>query len=404
MTENNINHDFININDDTPIRKDITLEFDLESKDSKSSEVVQAPVDEEYVVDKEFLINTLNEEEKEIVLNFVDKIDLTKTNSLLAYGQKTQKNIDIMSEKMLGEVRTKDTGAVGDTISKLVGELKGIEEIEDDKGFLGIFKSKNLKNRVENYKIKYQSIEKNIDAIVNEMDTHKIKLIGDIHNLDNLYQINKEYFKELTLYIVAGEEKLKTFYNTDIAEKRKEVAESSSQIHAQELQDMLNQATRFEKKLHDLKLSRVVCIQFAPQIRLIQNNDSELLQKIQSTITNSIPIWRSNIIIGMGLENSKKALEAQKSVTDMTNNLLKQNSELLKQGSLDIARETERGIIDVETIQTINNNLISTLTEVVEIQKQGIEKRKNIESELYRIETDLKNKIISTADERIKLR
>ncbi len=396
-------NDIIDIDKQVTTKKNYTLEFGDESSKKKTISK-EKNKNGEYIVEKEFLIDNLPQEEKSLVLDFVEKIDLSKTTSLLSYGQKSQKNVDTMSSNMLSEIRTKDTGAVGESISKLVAELKGIDEEPEEKGFFDFLRPRSLKNSVENYKIKYKTVEANIDSIVNEMDQHKIKLIRDIHNLDNLYESNKEQYKELTLYIVAGEEKLRRFYNEDISKKRQEIENSSDQIGAQELQDMLNQANRFEKRIHDLKLSRVVCIQFAPQIRLIQNNDSELLQKIQSTITNSIPIWRSNMIIGMGLENSKKALEAQQSVTEMTNSLLKQNSELLKQGTIDIAKETERGIIDIDTIQTINNNLIITLNEVVEIQKQGIDKRKSVEAELNNIEAELKNKIISSADERIALR
>ncbi|MFV0519540.1 MAG: toxic anion resistance protein [Lachnospirales bacterium] len=357
----------------------------------------------DYEVDKEFLLDTLSDNEKKEVLDFVDKIELDKTASVMAYGQKSQKKLENMSNNMIKEVRLKDVGLVGDSITKLVQELKGIEAVDEDKSFFAFMKPKNIKNKVENYKIKYGTVEKNIDNIVGEMNNHKVNLIRDIHNLDNLYELNKEQFKELTMYIVAGEEKLKRFYKEDIEKKRAEAVESNSQVTAQELQDLISQANRFEKRLHDLKLSRIVCLQFAPQIRLIQNNDTELLEKIQSTVNNSIPIWRSNMIISMGLENSRKALEAQKAVTDMTNDLLKKNSELLKQGSIEIAKETERGIIDLETIQLINNNLISTLNEVVVIHRDGIEKRKNVEIELHSIENNLKKQILTTADERIAI-
>ncbi len=378
---------------------DVTLDF---NGLDEPNEVVEEDSNT-YVIEKEYAIENLPEEEREAVLNFVDKIDLNKTTSVLAYGQKSQKKVESITSSVTQETRTKDSGLVGDSLIKLVSELQGLDQEDDDKGILGIFKPKRMKNRVETYKVKFKSVESNIDSIVGELDSHKIKLIRDIHNLDNLYEVNKEHFKELTLYIAAGEEKLRRFYNEDIVKKRAEVEEQNNQLLAQELQDMLNQAGRFEQRLHDLKLSRTVCIQFAPQIRVIQNNDTALLEKIQSTINNAIPIWRTNIVIGMGLENSKKAVEAQKAVTDMTNSLLKQNSELLRQSSVEIAKQTQRGLIDLDTIQTVNNNLIATLTEVVDIQRNGIEQRRKVESELNSIEENLKNKLIQAADERSKL-
>ncbi len=382
------------------VSSDISLDF--EGLD-EPVEIVKEEKSNDYVVEKEYSLEKLPEAERKAVLDFVDKIDLNKTTSVLSYGQKSQKKVESITSAVTQETRTKDSGLVGDSLIKLVSELQGLDQEEEEKGILGIFKPKRLKNRVETYKIKFKSVESNIDSIVEDLDNHKIKLIRDIHNLDNLYEVNKEHFKELTLYIAAGEEKLRRFYNEDILKKRAEVEKQNNQILAQELQDMLNQAGRFEQRLHDLKLSRTVCIQFAPQIRVIQNNDTALLEKIQSTINNAIPIWRTNIVIGMGIENSKKAVEAQKAVTDMTNSLLKQNSELLRQSSVEIAKQTQRGLIDLDTIQTINNNLIATLTEVVDIQRNGLEQRKVIESELNNIEENLKNKLIEAADERAKL-
>ncbi|MFV0440417.1 MAG: toxic anion resistance protein [Lachnospirales bacterium] len=356
-----------------------------------------------YEVEDDFKIEKLPPEEQKIVSDFVEKINLDDTASVVVYGQKSQKNISNMSSNMLKEVRTRNSGIVGDNITKLVKELKGMGEVEEEKSFLGFLKPKAIKNKTDVYKIQYKSIDANINTVVTEMDGHKVKLIRDIHNLDNLYETNKEQYKELTLYIIAGEERLRRFYDNEVATKRNQATQTGDQIHAQELQDLLNQAQRFEKRLHDLKLTRVVCIQFAPQIRLIQNNDSELLEKIQNTISNAIPIWRSNMVISMGLENSRRALEAQKAITDMTNDLLKQNSEMLKNSTIEIAKEAERGIIDLDTIQTINSNLIATLDEVVNIQRGGISQRQNTEREIVKIESDLKNNILKSAEERIAI-
>lgn len=391
---------------------EIDLVFDEEIEDIKKDvEGIDLTFGEDVVVetkpkavDDEYSLSRLSQEEQKQVLDFINKIDLNNTGQLLVYGSKSQKTVESLSTKILNETKSRDLGEVGKDITSLVTTIKGFNLEEEEKNDTSMFKifskTKKAKNKMDVYKIQYDSAEENIGKIVKELENHKRGLIQDIHRLDALYETNKQQFKEVTMYIIAGTEKLKHYREVDIANKRAEAEASNDPMVAQELQDMMNQALKFEKRLHDLKLSRIVCIQAAPQIKMIQNNDSELLEKLQSTINNSIPIWRTGIVMSVGLENSKRALDAQRAVTDMTNEMLRKNSEMLKQGSIDIAKETERGIIDIETIKEINDNLISTLTEVLEIQRQGIENRRNVEAEMHQIETNLKQEMLRNVDQR----
>ncbi len=357
---------------------------------------------DEYKVESEYALDNLDPETRAEVEEFVRTIDLNKTNAVLTYGQGPQKKVSGITTRVTEATRTKDSGEASEMLLALVSELKDLG-VEDKNNLWGKLFGTKFSKKVQNYKIKYESVEGNLDTIVADLESHKVNLIRDIHVLDDLYDVNKEHVYELGKYIAAGEEKLRQYYEIDIANKRRELDNSNNQMAAHELQDMLNKAGRFEQRLHDLKLSRTVCIQFAPQIRVIQNNDNALLEKIQSTVANAIPIWRTNILIGMGLENSKKAVTAQKAVADMTNDLLKQNAALLKQSSIEIAQQTQRGLIDIETIQTVNSNLIETLTEVIDIQKTGITQRREIETQITGLETELKNKLIDTVDEQRKL-
>ena len=339
----------------------------------------------------------LTDAEKKAVNDFVQKIDLNNTNLVLQYGAAAQSKIANFSEAALGNVRTKDFGEVGGMITDLVVELKGFDvDAVNKKGFLGLFKSAG--NRIVALKAKYDKADVNVEKIAQVLENHQIRLMKDIATLDEMYNLNLTYFKELTMYILAGKKKLESVKANELQQLRAKAKQSGTPEDAQAAKDYEQMINRFEKKLYNLELTRNISIQMAPQVRLIQNNDTVMTEKIQTTLVNTIPLWKSQMVIALGLAHAQQALEAQKAVTDMTNELLLKNSENLKTGSIAVAQESERGIVDVETLQQTNRNLIETLDEVLRIQAEGREKRAAAEVELGRIEGELKAKLLEIRD------
>ena len=337
-------------------------------------------------------MSALSPAEQKAVLDFAEKIDLTDTGMVLQYGAAAQKNIADFSESTLGAVRTKDMGELGEMVGSLVAELKGFSAEEEKKGFLGLFK--RASNSIENMKIKYDKAEANVDKISEELQDHQVVLMKDIALLDEMYDKNLEYFKQLTMYILAGEKKLADERATTLQELYAKAQETGLPEDAQKANDYAAMCDRFEKKLHDLKLTRQISIQMGPQIRMIQNNDALMTEKIQTSVMNTIPLWKSQMVLALGISHSKQAMEAQRAVSDMTNELLKKNADMLKIATVETAKESERGIVDIETLQHTNQSLISTLDEVLQIQTEGRQKRQLAEVELRRIEGELKQKLL----------
>ena len=335
----------------------------------------------------------LSEAERKMVDDFAQKIDITDSNVVLQYGAAAQKNIASFSENALNAVRTKDLGEVGDALSALVVELKHVGTPEEKKGgILGFFQKK--KDELEEMKIAYSKAETNVDKIAAMLEKHQVTLMKDVAMLDQMYDLNTKYYKELTMYILAGKKRLQQVRAGELEELKKKAAATGSQEDAQAYNDMANMCNRFEKKLHDLELTRMVSIQMGPQTRLIQNNDALMLEKIQSSLVNTIPLWKSQMVLALGLEHSRQATAAQSAVTNMTNELLKKNADMLKMGTIETAREAERSVVDIQTLQHTNQQLISTLDEVMKIQQDGAQKRKEAEAELGRIEGELKQKLL----------
>ncbi len=335
----------------------------------------------------------LSPEEQKMVDDFADKIDIRNSNIVLQFGSATQKKIADFSESALQNVKTKDLGEVGDLLSGLVTELKNFQIEEEQKGFLGFFKK--TANKISNVKAKYDTAEASVEKICTVLEGHQVQLLKDIAMLDKMYDMNLTYFKELSMYILAGKQKLEQVRNTELPALLSKANLSGLPEDAQAANDLSSMCDRFEKKIHDLELTRMVSIQMAPQIRLVQNNDSMMTEKIQSTLVNTIPLWKSQMVLALGLAHSQQAIQAQRDVTDMTNQLLRQNADALKMGTLETAKESERGIVDIETLQYTNQSLISTLDEVMKIQEEGRQKRKEAEEELERIEEELKQKLLS---------
>lgn len=342
---------------------------------------------EEPVMDE----NVLTDEERKMAEQFANQIDLTNSTMILQYGAGTQKKMADFSETALDNVRTKDLGEVGDLLSGVVQELKNFDE-EEEKGFFGIFKKQA--NKLQNLKSKYASAETNVNQICKVLEGHQVQLMKDIALLDKMYELNLTYFKELTMYIMAGKKKLKDVREKDLAEMKLKAQRSGLAEDAQSARDLESMCLRFEKKIHDLELTRMVSIQTAPQIRLVQNNDTIMAEKIQSTIVNTIPLWKSQMVLALGVAHSRQAAEAQREVTDMTNELLRKNAETLKMATVETAKESERGIVDMETLKATNESLISTLDEVMQIQEDGRRKRQEAEVELRKMEQKLKDKLL----------
>lgn len=354
-----------------------------------------APAAQAAQADPALSLDALSPEERRAVLDFVDKIDVEDSRVVLSYGAGAQQQISTFSDKVLENVRTKDTGEVGDMLAKLVAEIKGFDVQEEKKGGLfGWFK--NTSSGVTQLKAKYDKVEVNVDVIVSALKGHQEQLLKDITMLDEMYALNQQYFRELTLYIVAGEERLKKLREVELPPLLAHARETGDAADAQRANDFAAMIDRFEKKLHDLKLSRMVSIQMGPQVRLMQNNDTILTEKIQSTIVNTIPLWKSQMVIALGMAHAEGALKAQQAVTDVTNDLLKKNAEMLKTGTIETAKAAERGIIDIETVRAANIALIDTITEVQRIQTEGANARAQAQQELGRLEKELKEKLLET--------
>ena len=334
----------------------------------------------------------LSEAEKKAVEDFSKKIDVMDSNLILQYGAAAQKNVAGCSESALASVRTKDLGEVGKSLSELVVELKSFGEEEEKKGLFG--KLKKTGNKLEAMKAQYSKVETNVDKIVRELEQHQVTLMKDVAMFDQMYELNTKYYKELTMYILAGKKRLEYLRTHDLAELKKKAETTGAQEDAQAYNDFANLCNRFEKKLHDLELTRMISIQMGPQTRLLQNNDTQMLEKIQSSLVNTIPLWKSQMVLALGLEHGRQATAAQSAVTEMTNELLKKNADMLKMGTIQTAREAEKSVVDIETLQHTNQQLISTLDEVLNIQREGAQKRKEAEEELGRIEGELRAKLM----------
>lgn len=334
----------------------------------------------------------LTEEEQRMVEQFTSQIDLNNTNVILQYGAGTQKKMADFSEKALANVQTKDLGEIGELITGVVAELKGFDAEEEERGFFGRLKKSTQK--LSKLKSKYDKAEVNVNKICKVLEGHQVQLLKDAALLDKMYEQNKVYFKELSMYILAGKRKLEQVRTTELPALLDRANKSGLPEDAQAAKDLDSLCTRFEKKIHDLELTRMISIQTAPQIRLVQNNDTIMVEKIQSTIVNTIPLWKSQMVLAMGVEHSVQASKAQREVTDFTNDLLKKNAEKLKMATIETARESERGIVDMETLRATNESLISTLDEVLRIQVEGKEKRREAEQEMQRLEGELKTKLL----------
>ncbi len=362
---------------------------DDEVNEEKAEEVANEGVKE---VDVRVSDDILSDEEKKQVDEFSKQIDITKINAILQYGAAAQNKVADFSEQTLKNVRTKDLDSVGDTLEDLIKELKGFQVNEEEDGFFSkLFKKGS--NSITNLKVKYDSAEANVDKIVKVLEDHQVTLLRDINLLDQLYEKNLTNQKELTMYILAGYKKLDEIKNNELPKALAKAKETNDSNDAQIANDLSNAINRFEKKLHDLELTRTVSLQTGPQIRLIQNNDTAMVEKIQSTLVNTIPVWKSQMLIALGISHSKEALKAQNEVSEMTNKMLKENAENLKQATIETAKESERGIVDIETLTDTNKKLIETLEEVSKIQTEGREKRAAAQVELRKIETELHNKL-----------
>ena len=334
----------------------------------------------------------LSEAEKKAVEDFSKKIDVMDSNLILQYGAAAQKNVAGFSESALASVRTKDLGEVGKSLSELVVELKGFGEEEEKKGLFGKFKKAG--NKLEVMKAQYSKVESNVDKIVRELEQHQVTLMKDVAMFDQMYELNLKYYKELTMYILAGKKKLAEVRENELSALRAKAEQTGAQEDAQRYNDLVQMCERFEKKLHDLELTRMISIQMGPQTRLLQNNDTLMVEKIQSSLVNTIPLWKSQMVLALGMEHGRQATAAQSAVTEMTNELLKKNADMLKMGTIQTAKEAERSVVSIETLQHTNQQLISTLDEVLNIQREGAQKRKEAEVELGRIEGELRAKLM----------
>ena len=367
-----------------------SLSLDAAAEEKKAD--LSAPKEVEPVILDE---SSLSPEERKQVEDFSEKIDLTNSTQVLQYGASSQKKVADFSTATLENIRTKDLGEVGDMVTNLVGELKGFDANEQSKGFLGFFKKSA--NQLDALKARYSKAETNVEKIEGMLQDHQVQLLKDIAMLDKMYEMNLVYFKELSMYIIAGKKKLAKVRAEELPKLVEKAKASNLPEDAQAARDLEDLCNRFEKKLYDLELTRNISVQMSPQIRLIQSNDTMMAEKIQTSIVNTIPLWKSQMVLALGLAHSQQAIEAQRAVTDMTNELLKKNAAALKQGTIAAAKESERGIVDIETLQQTNRSLIETLDEVVKIQAEGRQKRAAAEVELGRIEGELKAKLLDMA-------
>ena len=345
---------------------------------------------------------SLTPEERTMIDGFVKQIDITNTNLVMQYGAGAQKKIADFSDDAIANVKGKDLGEVGAMLGSMVTELKNFEiDEEEEKGFFGFFKKQ--KNKLEIMKTKYATAETNINAICQVLEGHQIQLLKDVAVLDKMYEINTAYFKELSMYILAGKEKINLVKTVELPAAVAKSQASGLPEDAQAANDMANMLNRFEKKIHDLELTRTISMQMAPQIRLVQNNDTLMAEKIQSSLVNTIPLWKSQMVIALGVANATEAAKAQRGVTDMTNDLLKKNAEALKMNTIEAAKESERGIVDIETLKATNASLISTFDEVLQIQQTGRQKRMEAEVEMAKIESELKQKLLEVSQQHVQV-
>ena len=374
------------------------LELKVE-KEVKQEEVENLVQEAEKVtneqIEQSLNYDMLSEEEKKAIDEFNQKLNVEDATQVLQYGAKAQTKISQFSDNVLENIKTKSTGEVGDLLANLVAEIKSFDSAvatDNKSGLAKLFNS--AKKQADKLIAKYSKVESNIDQVETQLEKHKLQMLKDITIFDGMYEKNLEYFKEISLYIIAGERKLKELREVTLPALQKKAQETQEQLDAQKVSDMENMINRFEKKIYDLKTTRIISIQMAPQIRLLQNNEAELVEKIQSSLINTIPLWKNQLVLALGINNAKQALGAQKAVTDLTNNMLQKNSELLKQGSIEIAEESERAIVDIETLQKTNKDILETLDRVLEIHENGRIKRQEAEQELMNIEKELKDKMI----------
>lgn len=370
----------------------LTLEPDLSIEEPKQEvAAVMEPQPDMDPVQKEMAQMVLSPEEEQLVNDFAGKIDIENTNQILQYGAGTQKKMADFSDEALNSVRTQDLGEVGDLLTGVVSELKGFDA-EEEKGLFGFFRKQS--NKVATLKNRYDKAEANVEKITDSLQKHQLRLMKDSAMLDRMYQQNLAYFKELSMYILAGKKKLAQVRSGKLTELETKARLSGLPEDAQAAKDLDDKCSRFEKKIHDLELTRMISLQTAPQIRLVQNNDTMMVEKIQTTIVNTIPLWKSQMVLALGIAHSTEAAAAQRQVSDVTNELLRKNAETLHMASVETAKESERGIVDLETLKKTNADLIATFDDVLKIQKEGREKRQAAELEMARMENDLKNKLL----------
>ena len=364
----------------------LTLTPELDAQAEAAEEA--APEVEPVFLDE----SAYTEAERKVIADFSEKIDITNATMVLQYGSAAQKKLSDFSESALSNVRTKDLGEVGELVTDLVGELKGFDVDEDEGGIFGFFKKSA--NKLTNLKARYDKAETNVDKICTVLENHQVQLLKDIAMLDKMYEKNLGNYKELGMYILAGKKKLQSIRETVLPDMISKAQKTGDAADSQAANDMAAFCDRFEKKIHDLELTRMISLQMGPQIRLVQNNDTLMAEKIQSTLTNTIPLWKSQMVLALGMEHSVQATKAQREVTQMTNQLLKKNAEKLKMATIETAKESERGIVDIETLKNTNKMRVETLDEVVNIQNDGRQKRREAEQELGRIEGELKQKLL----------
>ena len=365
-----------------------TLTFDAEAEAAQAP----APVQQAQAEPEE---NVLSPEELRMVEEFAKKIDVTNSKAVMTYGVGTQKKMADFSEKTLETVKTKDMGEVGNMVTGLVKELRNFDTSEEEKGIKGFFKKKT--SQVQEMRIKYNKVETNVNAISNELEKHQVQLLKDVEVLDRMYELNLNYYKELSMYILAGKKKLRDVRENELPALQKKAEQSGLPEDAQAAKDLAEQCDRFEKKLHDLQLTRMVAMQTGPQIRMIQSSNQVMAEKIQSTIVNTIPLWKNQMVIAIGIEHANQAARAEREVNDMTNALLRKNAEKLKQATVESAKEAERGVVDIETLRHTNEMLISTMDEVLAIQTEGKQKRAAAEKDLAQIEAQLREKLLQAS-------
>ncbi|MDU6629121.1 MAG: toxic anion resistance protein [Lachnoanaerobaculum sp.] len=393
MNDNELKNNEINMDSlDDMLKEGPSLTFDIEEKAPETAVVETAKPESAPQI-------KLSPEEERLVEEFSSKIDISNSQAVLTYGVGSQKKIAEFSENALERVKTKDLGEIGDMLAGVVGEIHSLEIDEEDKGFFGLFKKSG--NKLANMKAKYDKVEVNVNNISKALEDHQVTLMKDVLMLDKMYELNMNYYKELSMYIMAGKKRLERANNIELPELIKKADESGLPEDTQKAKDFSQMINRFEKKIHDLELTKTVSLQMAPQIRLIQNNDSMMSDKIQSTIVNTIPLWKNQMVIAIGLKHSTDAAKAQKAVSDMTNELLKKNAESLKAATIETAKESERGIIDIETLKSTNKTLISTFDEVIKIQDEGRKKRKEAEAELRNIENEMRTKLLEISNRQV---